>query len=114
MPPIDDIAWYDNFDQALEVAREKKRILLAKPVGQGLIQRDGVEYWCPGANYARAVALSDPATVSLINDKFVAVRFALWVNGDGTDLSGLKFINGHHYVSPPGLAAFDPDGQLLG
>ncbi len=114
MPPVDDIAWYDRFDDALDLARRRHRILLAKPAGQGLIQRGGVEFWCPGANYQRAVALSDPAVVSLINDRFVAVRFALWINGDGTDLSGLKFISGHQYVSPPGLAAYHPDGHLLG
>src|SRR2546430_2449591 len=95
--PVTDIAWYEHFDEALAVARQKQRILLAKPIGQGLICRDGIEIWSPGPNYTRAVALSDPAVATLINEKFVAVRFSLWLTGDGTDESGRKYLDGRKY-----------------
>jgi hypothetical protein len=45
MPPVVDIAWYEHFDEAAEAVRRKNCILLAKPAGQGLICRNGVELW---------------------------------------------------------------------
>jgi formylglycine-generating enzyme required for sulfatase activity len=111
---VADIGWHEHFDDALAIARRTKRILLAKPIGQGLVVRDGIEHWAPGPNYTRAVALSDPAVATLINEHFVPVRFSLQLVGAGTDETGQRFIREEEYCSPPGLAAFDPDAHLLG
>jgi formylglycine-generating enzyme required for sulfatase activity len=46
---------------------------------------------------------------------FVPVRFSLWLSGDGTDDTGRDILGPARYLSPPGLAAFDPaDDQLIG
>jgi formylglycine-generating enzyme required for sulfatase activity len=52
--------------------------------------------------------------VTLINRMFVPVRFALWLSGDGTDDTGREILGPSRYLSPPGVAAFDPEDNLVG
>jgi formylglycine-generating enzyme required for sulfatase activity len=45
---------------------------------------------------------------------FVPVRFSLWLEGDGSDDVGREILGPARYLSPPGLAAFDPEDNLIG
>jgi hypothetical protein len=42
---LKDVAWFDRFEDGLAAARKNKRILLAKPAGQGIRCEGGIEYW---------------------------------------------------------------------
>ena len=40
-----DVAWLEHYDEAREIARQKRRMILAKPAGQGLRRIGDQEFW---------------------------------------------------------------------
>jgi hypothetical protein len=43
--PVADVAWLEHYDQAREIARRTRRMILAKPAGQGLRRVGKQEFW---------------------------------------------------------------------
>jgi len=42
---IADIQWTESFDAAMEMARQMRRMVVAKPAGQGLLFKGDLEVW---------------------------------------------------------------------
>ncbi len=43
--PVSDVAWLEHYDDARERARKERRMILAKPAGQGMRRIDSQEFW---------------------------------------------------------------------
>src|SRR3954469_21714126 len=107
---ICDIVWFEHLEEAQQVARAQRRPLALKALGQGTNEK---EDWCPAASATRGLALSDPSVATLLHDRFVPVRFSMWMVGPGTDPAGRDFVVKDGFYPYPGLIITDPELNVI-
>jgi len=107
----EDVRWAPNYAAALEEAKRRRVPLMLKALGQGTTP----DYdWCPAGSVTRAFAFSDPNIAALLNEKFVNVKFSMWIRGPDTDAAPRDLVLKHGYMPFPGLLVLDPDENVLG